>query len=311
MPPILRRSPSGPNADAHYPAPGGGLLRVPAGGGYPEAISGEQSEDIWYWSASQGLWTTSAPRPARTWDNAYSPVGNWPLDGIDTAAGEHRLTDISGNGFDLSVETGTEQFSMLGYGLQGFFFDGATNLVRSPATPELLIPGAMTVMMLVVGVDELPAINGYLVSHGNSGELQVDNTVYALGQSSANRTWFSFQEHDAGINDGTPIQTYFSAGTQIHQIGYRKTAPSGGQQQVQLFLDGHKWGGTATITATNGGSSGRLRFGREVLTNFWTGTMASAVIWDRALTDAQLLERYNYALGRIYGYRSSFLGPLT
>lgn len=309
----IRLSPSGPIIGVEYPPPGGGLLQVPVDGGDVVEVRGENDEDIWYWNATLGLWSVSAPRPIRTWDNAYSPVGNWPLDGNSTASGEHRLTDISGNGFDLALEAGSEQFTMMGYGAQGFLCDGASNLVRTAATPELAITGAMTVMSLIVGSESLPATIVGLLGHAAVGELQADNVLYSILQSATpSRTWFSFQEHGAGVNDGTALQTYITAGSGLHVLGYRKSAPSGGLQSVQLFLDGHNWGAAASITASDGGSSGRFRIGRagDVAGNFWSGIVGATCIWDQALTNEQILERYNYAVGRVFGYRASFNGPL-
>lgn len=288
-------------------------MRVPVGGGEPEEVRGDLDEDVWYWNAEEGLWRFSSPRPIRSWDNAYSPVGNWPLDGNDTASGESRLTDVSGNGFNLALEAGVEQFAMMAFGQQGFFFDGASNLVRTAATPALAITGAMTIMMLVVTFDDLPSSIVGLCGHGAIGETLADNLCYSILQSSTSRTFFTLQEHDGGINDGTSQQPWFTAGTGLHVIGYRKSAPSAGQQRVQVFLDGHKWGAEATITATNGGTNGRFRLGRagDVAGNFWTGIMGATVLYNQELTDAQVLERYNYAVGRVFGYRTSFTGPLT
>ena len=48
--------------DVVYPAPGGGLLRVPVGGGPPAQLIGSASGQLAFWDASAGQWVlTDAP----------------------------------------------------------------------------------------------------------------------------------------------------------------------------------------------------------------------------------------------------------
>src|ERR1700733_858646 len=72
-------------------------------------------------------------------DTTYSPVGLWQLNGT--------LNDTSGNGFNLTVESGTARYADMLPGFQSFLVS-ATRLVYNTSGTSLAITGDMTVECL-------------------------------------------------------------------------------------------------------------------------------------------------------------------
>lgn len=90
--------------DVVYPAPGGGLLRVPVGGGAPAELLGDADGQIAYWSAAGQQWvrTTAAPADGEVpaWD---ATAGEWlfrPVAGVSADKADHFMlgqSSVSGN----------------------------------------------------------------------------------------------------------------------------------------------------------------------------------------------------------------------
>jgi hypothetical protein len=68
--------------DIAYPAPGGGLLRVPVGGGSAAQIVGLATGQLFFWDAAAGQWVASDAPP-----NGASPVWNAALNKWEMLAG--------------------------------------------------------------------------------------------------------------------------------------------------------------------------------------------------------------------------------
>lgn len=74
---ILRTSPSGPEIDVDdWDPPGGGLLRVPAGGGNVEEMRGSINGQLVYWSQSAGLWLPTPTGPSNGQIPFWNAAGN-------------------------------------------------------------------------------------------------------------------------------------------------------------------------------------------------------------------------------------------
>ena len=85
-------------------------------------------------------------------DTTYSPVGLWNLDG--------NLTDSSGNGNDLTEQTGTAQFTSY-MGKQWWYADGATILSAGTAA-ELNVTGDCTCFVTLQTVTDAN-LAGYIM----------------------------------------------------------------------------------------------------------------------------------------------------
>ena len=109
-------------SDVTYPAPGGGMLRVPVGGGAAAPINGSINGQLWYYNQTTGLWALTPAGPSNLqvpqWNAAQNRydfttlVSPGQLSYFDTrlapvALYNGSVIDQSGNGFDLGVSGGT------------------------------------------------------------------------------------------------------------------------------------------------------------------------------------------------------------
>lgn len=223
-------------------------------------------------------------------DNTHSPVALWQLD--------ESLTDVSGNGLNLTVESGTERYTELVPGLRGFFFDGDTGLWRSAATAALQISGPMTVEF--VGVFTNFVVDKPFVSHGASGETIANNYLYYFGSVGTGFGMRSYWEEAAGANVEYTTPHMFPLGTPCH-LALRR----GASNATSFFVNGVQIGTTSgVLTSPVDGTSGRFRMGRDDLGASLFGAMASVKIVASALTADQIKAEYNRTLGPLLGFRT-------
>lgn len=239
--------------------------------------------------------TMVTPR-ARIFDNSYTPVANW---NFSAGAGVGPI-DISGNGFNLSTETGTARYSGLTTTLGGVLFDGAFNFVLSSFQATLALLGAMECLILGMWSD-LPAGGSQRVyiSHGAPGETSDTNDLYQLGVDASNQVQY-IHEDGAGNND-TFSNNSWSPRFQTSLMGFHRS--SGGV--ITFSFNGIDFGTpSGSLTLPTDGTSGRLRIGASNNDDFFfMGVLSGVVLYSRELTAAERLERYNYTLGRAYGMR--------
>jgi hypothetical protein len=244
-----------------------------------------------------GTQITPTPTKARVLDTTYSPVGLW---NINLGAGVGPK-DYSGNGNDLTVETGTARYSGLLPSVGGFLFDGATTLYVSTSQAVLQLTGAMTILWLMEWSD-LPAGGAFrvLTNHGAAlGGTSATNTLYATAIGSSNQQTY-LSHHGANVADSGSINT-FAPRSQVALMGLLRDGSGNVSQWYNGTIVGTSF---ATVTLPTDGSSGKLRIGSDPGgVNFFTGVMSSIGLYNAALTPTQMLERYNYCLGREFGYR--------
>lgn len=222
-------------------------------------------------------------------DLTHSPVGLWQLDG--------NLLDSSGNGFHLTMESGTERYSDVLPGLSGFYADTSSNPYYDVADTALNMTGAVTIEFMAVIVDVNTSRS--FVNFGAFGATEVTNVLYNFGMSAANpnpmvTSWESGVAVAVThvINAGFPVATPFHAAS---------TRSSGGI--VRMYLNGKQVGDdSSALTMPTGGSSSRFRILHNASSRT-KATIASVKVLDQELTPAQILAEYNKTLGVALGKR--------
>lgn len=220
----------------------------------------------------------------------YGPVALWQLNG--------NLLDSSGNGFTLSVEAGTERYSDTVPGVRGFYFDGATTLLRNAAEAALFILGDVTVEIVCTSYrTSLAASFSDIVGHAATGETQAANYAYAM--ELAGTSVQVGHEHGSGVDDFYNPGFALLCGSPNH-VAFTRTS-----NVYQVYLNGDPVGPpSSAFTPPNGGTSGRLRLGSFAAVVFpWIGVLSSVKILDKSLSASSLKDEYNRTLGPICGFR--------
>lgn len=304
-------------ADLVYPAPGGGLLRVPVGGGAPVPVNGTGNGNIWYYDQAAGLWVPTAAAPVNNdvarwnaaqnrydfvplvspgelayFDNSLSPVARYAFD--------KTLADFSGNGFDLSVSAGAIGYAPIFPGRFGVLMSSGTFLSRPAFDALLAIPGDVSIMMVLQADSNATAQP--LACFAASGETQATNTLW-LAQISLTSTpprrmsWLS--ESGAGVDASATSGGTDSIGL-IHNVmflGWRRLA-----NVIRFYINGKPIGpDSAALTTPDGGTSSRLFMGCSPGTGCIDGIMLTSQIVARACSDAEFLAAYNQSMGPAFG----------
>ncbi len=249
-----------------------------------------------FWDGS-GWWMREPAARVRPHDTRRIPVGLWQFSGA--TGGTTDLTDSSGNGYTLTVETGTSRPTRLTPHLHGFFFDGSTTLWHNSSVAALRLTGNMTfqcLWALDVGVASAP-----LVSHLATGETEVTNSLYQFGHGAALNDVDFLSESGLGVNAAATLNTGWAPPGHLCHVGFTRTSGV-----VQAYLNGRVWGSpSAALTTPTGGADGRLRLGGSATVRC-RGSMASAVLIARALTAAQMKEDFHFTLGQAFGFASEY-----
>ncbi len=245
-----------------------------------------------------GTQITPTPLKIRVLDTTYSPVGLWNMH-LGAGVG---IKDYSGNGNDMIVEGGgTLRYTALMPALGGILFDGSTNALVNSAQAVLRVTGAMTILALGSWSD-LPTAGNVraILSHAAAGETSDTNYLYRFAVDEFNQCDY-FSEHGAGVNDSAKNNT-FSPRAQVWLLGV--TRSSGGV--LNFWYNGTTVGASfGTVTLPTDGSTGRCRMGGGPggAGEFYTGVLSSVGLYDTELDGTKMLERYNYTMGRQYGFR--------
>ena len=232
----------------------------------------------------------------RVLDTTYSPVGLWNFH-LGAIVG---AKDYSGNGRDLTLESGTARYSHIAPALGGLVLDGSSNYYFPTPTADFQIIGDMTVLALVV-MNDLPpagpAQPNYLASCSVApGGTSATNHPFDFGWTIAGGgQWFS--KHGANITDGYAIDS-FAARSVLSLVGATRTSNS-----IQFWNNGRALGAPGVLTAPDGGGSALLRIGANSTASTQVrAVVASVGLYNTAFSAAQMVERYNYCLGRSGGF---------
>lgn len=223
-------------------------------------------------------------------DTTYSPVGLWNLNGT--------LNDSSGNGFNLTVEAGTERYSDIFPGVRGFNFDGSTRLVYNTTGTSLQITGSMTIEFLVV--TRARASSTFVSYTTPSASTSSDNTLYSVGMdSTVNGGSLFWRSHH-----GTLVADSYTINNNPGPLVLNHFAVTRTSNVIQFYLNGTVLGSASSaLTAATGGTNSKLRIGSAV-TSFQpvqASILASVKVLASALTADQIRGEYNNTLGNFYG----------
>lgn len=309
------------NGKVTYPAPGGGYLRVPSGGGSPEQVQGTAAGQLAFWKSSSGLWlpTPTAPSDqqcpvwnaaAQEWRFAsfgasglnYFPklsstVGLWNLD--------RTLADQSGNGFNLTV-LNPYGFAQIVPGRYGLIFDINVTISQAAAGTALGITGDVTTEIIFQLDNNVPAANQNLFSYSASGETLATNTLYQttlanFGLTPRSIGWLS--EHDAGVNDSynTPTTVGGDSVSLIHNVIYIASVRRA--NVIQIYMNGKPFGPpSAALTPPNGGTSSKLYIMSSPTQAAQVGgILFAARVSSEGFTASQVLDSYNQSMGPAFG----------
>lgn len=315
-------------SDISYPAPGGGLLRVPVGGGVATPLQGTLNGQLVQWDNTNGLWLPTPTAPAdgniATWDAAantwkftaapnvgalnyfdttFSPVGLWNFNST--------LADSSGNGNDLVLAAGNGGFSDVVPGKKGLFVWIGARYATAAAVALLQIPGDITIETIIQQDGNPVANNQVLVTYrGTTSATQPDNILYQFrndltGAFTTTRNVASVSQSGAAV-----AATYSSAGTTaslgcIHNIVFlamRRQA-----NVVTFFLNGLPFANASgVLTTPDGGNGVNTRFcvgaNGPSSTNLEVALLIFGVkVINRALTNAEIKSEYNRTMGPAFG----------
>lgn len=209
-----------------------------------------------------------------------------------TMNGDLGLTG-STDGTLLSVGTGTKIF---GPGplskQQSIFLNGSTRF-QSPITASLQITGDVTLSFFVYPITSVSTDAAMVTVHGDaSSDTEPNNFLYDLRVNQGN-TLQGFFEEGAGVNVFTTPSpgSSIAAGKWSHVV-YRRTAGTS-----SIFNSGRQVAEVDTGNPT-GGTNARLHIGAfSNNSTFFTGYIARVKIFDRGLSDDEILQEKTAILG--------------
>lgn len=216
-------------------------------------------------------------------DTTYSPTALWKMDG--------NLLDISGNNFDLVLDSGTERYTELLPGVKGLRFDGSTKY-KVLNQLALEITGDLTIEALV-NVHHIGNNNMTIIDHSNNTENEVDNMLYRMDILGEGNTLISYSEYGAGNNNVHGIDDGLMPGVTYHLAMVREN------NEVTYYLNGSQLGATSSgLSAPTGGTAGTLWVGDDSSSGGdYYGAMASLKVIADALTISEIRDEVKLTLG--------------
>lgn len=198
------------------------------------------------------------------------------------------MNDSSSNGFNLTKDTGSEEYVPVAPGLQGFYFDGATRLSKSNET-ALEITGACS-MHALLNAESAPSINAYIAAFGSAGAGDANNFLWFMSLKGANR-YMRYLHESSGPTlqeDGNEFSKWtLPYGTPTLWSWTRDSAGT----TIKQYVNGRF---TATYTAgaaPSGGTTSTVVIGDHHSGSFnYKGGLAELQVLNTELTAAQVLE---------------------
>lgn len=226
----------------------------------------------------------------RRHDTTFSPVGLWQLNGT--------LNDTSGNGFNLTVDTGTARYADMMPGFSSLLVNASRFIYNTTGT-SLKISGDMTVECLIRYQTPSPTTTvNYLVGYaGGSGSgTQADNIQYAINIPSGLMGFTWTQESGSGSATSYALSTRVLTRTVVHHFAATRTS-----NVIQFYLNGRAFGvASSALTTPDGGTTSVFRIGGDGAQNAITGNIASLKVIASALSASQIAGEFNLTLGSYY-----------
>lgn len=216
----------------------------------------------------------------------YSPVGLWTLDG--------NLTDSSGNGNDLTEQTGTAVFTDY-MGKKWWYADGATILSAGTAA-ELNLTGDCTCFVTLRIMTD-GNLGSYIMGRGDEGSAGANNWNYLLWMNSGN--FRGFHEYDAGLQGGQPLLGAIPQPDVAFGILTLALVRDATANEYRWFMDGVLVETDTYTTDANGGASTTFRMGGSSIGSFLLDKcmVRNAAVYDSALSAAQIAAIHTESLG--------------
>jgi hypothetical protein len=222
-------------------------------------------------------------------DTTYNPIALWNFNGV--------MTDSSGDGYDLSIGSGTEAYTMI-RNLKGFYFNGSTYLSRA-YTAALSPIGAMSFEMLInFGIST--SIQG-ICANGNNDSSESGNSTFTLqtGPGASSFVTITYQ-HEYG--SGTSVAYNFIANPTKFDLCHLAVTRSSDGTIVKIYYNGALIETSSALIAPTGGTTGAFRIGtrQNASAMFVPGTvLLSCKFLNKQLTDQQILNEYTRSIGNV------------
>lgn len=238
---------------------------------------------------------TTLAGPPRKLGLEYNPIALYKFDGD--------IKDNSGNGFDLSVHSGSLQFANGPFvNSRAVFFDGFNSL-SSSIESALQITGPVTIEAVfkpsIIETPALPAFGNFIASVGGVGETLDTNVLYSLVINLSNKT--GSVGFDLERSTGADYMGSTAADTIEANRWYHLAVARNSSEQSTVYLNGENLGtfshagfpekaGAGNVQKlfvgtqpTGGGNYQQLAF---------KGWVATLKIIDRELSQEEILEEY-------------------
>lgn len=212
-------------------------------------------------------------------NNDLGPVARYELN--------NSLVDGSGNSNDLTVSTGTEQYS----GDSHVAGDAAFGAVGT----EFLTAGAVAAAQLTGAVSAMSwvkigsASTNYIVGVNGPGETSAENTLWSLYVTNTGQIQV-FHEHGSGTDVLLTTHAYLVVPGQVANIAFTRSADG---LTYKIFVNGALVDTLVAGTAPDGGGSSTLNVGgfstsvERAFASIW-----DVVVFDKQLTDQEVKDEY-------------------
>jgi len=229
-------------------------------------------------------------------DTTYGPAGLWQFNG--------NLNDSSGNGYHLTVDSGTVVYTSMCPGLVGVRLS-ALRLKAALANNLLRITGDVTIEMLCQleadSVGSVVGSNAFVSFTGGQDDTSSSlNYLYhvAINEGRLLR-WFS--EHGTGVNDTYDVTAQaLPPLKQVFHLAVTRTS-----NVIQWYVNGRPFGPpSSALTAPTDGSAAQLFVGGSGGTSpvvCSDRSIASLKITAAALAAEQIKASFNRTAGKFYG----------
>ena len=225
--------------------------------------------------------TAVGPRHVDT--TPLTPVVAYPLDGT--------LADSSGNGYDLSIAGGSEEYSGMNHvpGDSSFFSSGNWLTATAPAA---LLLGEMTAMAWIN-----PSVFGscMIFGFGGNGESLPTNILWSIGLETSGRLRV-FHEYGAGSNELYNTANYTLREGLDQHVAISRSADG---LTYKIYVNGVFVETIVTANAPADGSSGFITVGADPGgLDPYSGAVWDIAVFDSQLTDVQIQEEYLRQVGQ-------------